>query len=258
MILMERIMNMLVNVLGAWSVDILELAAAILSSQADHLTTSPLGLPKNGDTPKLFFSTDINEKMMLESTTTVDFLVAMIPIPAFPKMPVLIAAFPKGHGVVGIALHLGYSPCQGSGRRQGHAGAIVVAEVELLGVQCQHHGRRAQEGHPKLLALSKNCWKNQIHENPSMYLSSFPSEQRYMLEVNSNEQNTIKTRKGLVRFSSKVAPTMFTVPGARQHSSGTFCFKDFAKQECKMGVEPQETAHWTKRKSKLSKFPQTS
>ena len=84
-----------------------------------------------------------------------------------------------------------------------------------------------------------------IHENPSMYLSSFPSEQRYMLEVNSNEQNTIKTRKGLVRFSSKVAPTMFTVPGARQHSSGTFCFKDFAKQECKMGVEPQETAHWT-------------
>ena len=157
MMLMERIMNMLVNVLGAWSVDILELAAAILSSQADHLTTSPLGLPKNGDTPKLFFSTDINEKMMRESTTTVDFLVAMIPIPAFPKMPVLIAAFPKGHGVVGIALHLGYSPCQGSGRRQGHAGAIVVAEVELLGVQCQHHGRRAQEGHPKLLALSKNC-----------------------------------------------------------------------------------------------------
>ena len=61
MMLMERITKLLVNVLRAWSVDILELAAAILREAAERSSSSrgssyssPLVLPRNGDTPKLF------------------------------------------------------------------------------------------------------------------------------------------------------------------------------------------------------------
>ena len=53
MMLMERIMNMLVNVLGAWSVDILELAAAIL---AEEHAARPVGVIAGGSSYNFGFA----------------------------------------------------------------------------------------------------------------------------------------------------------------------------------------------------------